>query len=94
MNKKYDVLINKLQLTLDDYEVKENQELTTILITYKNKLENGDEYNFVCTKLTNTITNYLLTHKFKAPKSVLDLYNSLENKTSKYRGLSAITNWI
>lgn len=51
MNKKYDVFINKLQLTLDDSEVKENQELTTILMTYKNKLENGDEYNFVCTKL-------------------------------------------
>ena len=56
MNKKYQNLLKELQNTLDDPKVKINQELTNVLISYKYKLENGEEYRLVCTKLTHIIS--------------------------------------
>ncbi|WP_455804587.1 bacteriocin immunity protein [Clostridium butyricum] len=74
MNKKYQNLLKELQNTLDDPKVKINQELTNVLISYKYKLENGEEYRLVCTKLTHIIASYVREHNFKAPESVLKNY--------------------
>ncbi|AOR25022.1 bacteriocin immunity protein [Clostridium taeniosporum] len=94
MNKKYYNLINELQKTLDDPKVKNNQELTHILTSYKDKLENGEEYRLVCTKLTNDITTYVRYHNFKAPESVLKLYNDLANVAAQYRGFRSFITWF
>lgn len=94
MNKKYCELIDEIQKTLDDKEVKSNEELTKLLREYKEDLENGEEYKLTCTKLTNDITNYIRYNKFKAPESVLNLYNHLANVAAKYRGLSSFITWF
>lgn len=94
MNKKYCELIDEIQKTLDDTEVKSNEELTKLLTSYKEKLENGEEYRLVCTKLTNDITAYVRYNKFKAPEAVLNLYNHLANIASQYRGLSSFITWF
>lgn len=94
LNKKYYDLTNELQKTLDDPKVKSNQELTNILTSYKDKLENGGEYKFVCTKLTGDIAAYVRHNHFKAPESVLKLYNDLANVASKYRGLCSFITWF
>ncbi|GAA0748740.1 bacteriocin immunity protein [Clostridium oceanicum] len=94
MNKKYSNLIEKLQKTLEDPEVKSNEELNDTLTSYKNKLENGKEYRLVCTKLTNAITTYLRHNNFKAPKSVLDLYNGIAKGASEYRGIASFITWF
>ena len=94
MNKKYENLINELQKTLDDPKVKSNQELTKVLISYKYKLENGEEYRLVCTKLTRIISSYVREHNFKAPESVLKLYNYLANGDAQYRGLASFITWF
>lgn len=94
MNKKYCNLINELQKTLDDPKVKINQELTHILSVYKYKLENGEEYRLACTKLTNAITKYVRANHFKAPESVLNLYNHLANVASHYRGFPSFLTWF
>ena len=93
MNKNYS-LLNELKDVLNDPEVKNNQDLTNILIPFKIKLEHGEEYKLICTKLSNAITLYLNTNKFKAPKSVLDLYNNIANAANKYRGLPSFINWF
>ncbi|NFG42502.1 bacteriocin immunity protein [Clostridium botulinum] len=94
MNKKYYNLINELQKTLDDPKVKSNQDLTHMLTSYKDKLENGEEYRLVCTKLTNDISTYVRYHHFKAPESVLKLYNDLANVASQYRGIRSFITWF
>lgn len=94
MNKKYQNLINELQNTLDDPKVKSNQELTNVLISYKYKLENGEEYRLVCTKLTHIIASYVREHNFKAPESVLKLYNYLAHGDAQYRGLASFITWF
>lgn len=94
MNEKYSNLIKELQKVLDDPKVKIDQELTNILTSYKNKLEDGGEYKLVCTKLTNAITAYVRANHFRAPKSVLDLYNNLANVASQYRGFSSFITWF
>ena len=94
MNKKYCELIDEIQKTLDDKEVKSNEELTKLLSEYKEDLENGEEYKLTCTKLTNDITRYIRYNKFKAPEAVLNLYNHLANVAAKYRGLSSFITWF
>ena len=94
MNKKYQNLLKELQNTLDDPKVKINQELTNVLISYKYKLENGEEYRLVCTKLTHIIASYVREHNFKAPESVLKLYNYLANGDAHYRGLASFITWF
>lgn len=64
MNKNY-LLLNELKDVLNDSEVKNNQYLTNVLIPFKIKLEHGEEYNLICTKLSNAITFYLNTNRFK-----------------------------
>ncbi|GAA0071082.1 hypothetical protein UT300003_26060 [Clostridium sardiniense] len=94
MNKKYYDLIKELQKTLDDPKVKINKELTHTLTVYKDNLENGEEYWLVCTKFTNAITEYVRANHFKAPESVLNLYNHLANVASQYRGFSSFITWF
>ncbi|AGX41984.1 bacteriocin immunity protein [Clostridium saccharobutylicum] len=94
MNKKYYDLINELQKILDDPKVKSDKELAHILTSYKDKLENGGEYKLVCTKLTNAIATYVRHNHFKAPESVLKLYNHLANVESQYRGLFSFITWF
>ena len=93
MNENY-LLLNELKDVLNDSEVKNNQDLTNILIPFKIKLEHDEEYNLICTKLSNAITLYLITNKFKAPKSVLNLHNNVGNVSSKYRGFPSFINWF
>lgn len=88
------VLLNEINDVLNDSEVKNNEQLTNILIQFKIKLENDEEYNLTCKKLSNAIVSYLNTNKFKAPKSVLKLYNSIANGESRYQGFLSIFNWI
>ncbi|MGO5135549.1 bacteriocin immunity protein [Clostridium butyricum] len=94
MNKKYQNLLKELQNTLDDPKVKINQELTNVLISYKYKLENGEEYRLVCTKLTHIIASYVREHNFKAPESILKLYNYLANGDAQYRGFASFITWF
>ncbi|MEX0043711.1 bacteriocin immunity protein [Clostridium butyricum] len=65
-----------------------------VLISYKYKLENGEEYRLVCTKLTHIIASYVREHNFKAPESVLKLYNYLANGDAQYRGLASFITWF
>lgn len=88
------ILLNEINDVLNDSEIKNNEQLTNILIPFKIKLENDEEYNLTCKKLSNAITSYLRANKFKAPKSVLDLYNNIANGASKYSGLLSIFNWL
>ena len=93
MNENY-LLLNELKDVLNDVEVKNNQDLTNVLIPFKIKLEHDEEYNLICAKLSNAITLYLITNKFKAPKSVLNLNNNIANVSSKYRGFTSFINWF
>ncbi|MBU3112681.1 bacteriocin immunity protein [Clostridium lacusfryxellense] len=93
MNENYP-LLNELKDVLNDSEVKNNQDLTNVLIPFKIKLEHDEEYSLICTKLSNAITLYLATNRFKAPKSVLNLYNNISNVSCKYRGLPSFINWF
>ncbi|OAV41133.1 bacteriocin immunity protein [Clostridium saccharobutylicum] len=94
MNKKYYDLINELQKILDDPKVKSDKELAHILtcIFLFNLLP--PEYKLVCTKLTNAIATYVRHNHFKAPESVLKLYNHLANVESQYRGLFSFITWF
>lgn len=93
MNENY-LLLNELKDVLNDSEVKNNQDLTNVLIPFKIKLEHDEEYNLICAKLSNAITFYLTTNRFKAPKSVLNLYNNISNVACKYKGFPSFINWF
>lgn len=88
------LLLNELNDVLNDPEVKNNEELTNTLIPFKIKLENDEEYNFICEKLSKAITAYLLTNQFKAPKSVLNLHSNIANGAAKHRGLRSFITWF
>lgn len=92
--KKYTKLINELSNILNDSEVKEDVYLTQMLSKYKNKLEEGSEYNLICAQLSNFISEYLLKNKFKSPKSILNLYENLSSGNNKYKGMMSISGWF
>ena len=82
MHKKYLNLIAEFEKTLNDSEIKNNQELTEILTLYKKKLEKNESYSLICAKLSKYIQNYIRRNKFKAPKALLDLYNNYLKKSA------------
>lgn len=94
MNKKYYALINEVINVLNDPEIKKDINLTKTLSEYKDKLEKGAEYNLTCAQLSNIISEYMLINKFKAPKSLLNLYTFIANGNNKYRGFISIINWF
>ena len=94
MDKKVCNLINELINVLNDPEVNKNKNLVKILNEYKNKLENGSEYNLICAQLSNIISGCMLDNKLKAPKSILDLNTFIANGNNKYKGFMSIVNWF
>ncbi len=86
---KVNELISELSSILCQEEIKSNKDITEFLIHCKKQLEEGYPYDLVCTKLTKNINFYLLSHNFKAPDSILNLYNKIKNGDLKYKGIMA-----
>ncbi|MFC6169028.1 bacteriocin immunity protein [Loigolactobacillus jiayinensis] len=57
-------------------------------------LNEGKDYNLICVKLSHEITNYLVTHKFQAPQSLLDLAKTAEHGAADYRGAMSASVWL
>ena len=69
-----------------------NKKYQNLLKELQNTLD--EEYRLVCTKLTHIIASYVREHNFKAPESVLKLYNYLANGDAQYRGLASFITWF
>ncbi|AUI71977.1 hypothetical protein COSHB9_16380 [Companilactobacillus alimentarius] len=80
--------------SLNDENVQNNGELTKILRNAQFKLNKGDAENIVATKLESAISTYTFTHGLKAPKSIVELSNFLQNDANKYKGFMSILTWF
>ncbi|WP_334340853.1 bacteriocin immunity protein [Companilactobacillus sp. HBUAS56275] len=79
---------------LDDKAVQNDGELTEILRNAQSKLDKGNAENIVATKLEHSISTYTLTHNLKAPKSIVELSQFLQNDANKYKGFMSILTWF
>lgn len=80
-------LLDLIDKTANDPEVKANSELFKSLITAYQELDSGKNLKGVAVKLDDTISKYLMTHEYKAPKAIIDLAKALkDDSNSSWKG--------
>lgn len=94
MNKKEKRVFEAISKAYSDKAVQNDPELSRMLLTAAKSLQNGKEHKLVCMKLSNGISNYLFTHKFKAPDVLNALYNDIIKEAESYRGTASIGIWL
>ncbi|MGL4874894.1 MAG: bacteriocin immunity protein [Clostridium sp.] len=77
-------LITEIKKTLNDSEIKNNEEIVEFLLLSKKKLEKNEGYGSVCAKLIHDIKIYLRLHKFKAPIALMNLYSYIQKTGEKF----------
>lgn len=84
-------LINK---AYSDPEIERNRDIRTRLLKLARELDDGTNYKVVCVKLSNYISFYLASHWLRAPKALLQLSQSIEDKAEDYRGSTSNGVWV
>ncbi|OJF97072.1 bacteriocin immunity protein [Alkalibacterium sp. 20] len=86
MNKKEKVVFEAISKAYSDASVQNDPELSRLLLTSAQSLEKGESHK--------SISKYLLTHSFKAPNAINDLYNDIKKEAESHRGAASIGIWL
>lgn len=86
MNKGQKAVFNLIDETYKDPKIKQNTEISKLLLTYATELENNVEVKLVCVKLNREITLYLNTHQYVAPQALTTLYQEIASLAESYWG--------
>lgn len=87
-------LIDLINLTLDDKDIKTNNDLTTMLTHSKALLNKGIADNLVASKLNNEISMYTLKNHLEVPAALVELSKHLQKSTNWYRGFMSSITWF
>lgn len=91
---KEDEFILLLEQTMADDEVKKIPECLQMLSDSKTRLNQGEPASFVAARLSKSISWYLVTHHYKAPKAIIDFSKSFLDAPVKHRGQISIAFWL
>ncbi|MFT8872556.1 MAG: bacteriocin immunity protein [Sporolactobacillus sp.] len=94
MKDKRKEIFEQMNKAYADEAVKDNADLSKVLLDYAQALEEGRDYKLLCVKLSSALNAYLLTHHFKAPQSIIDLYYKVANDAAQYRGWASMTKFL
>lgn len=72
-------------------EVTADQELLSIINAALAELKKDNPVNLVASRLSRSLTTYLLGHQFKAPKSVIEVHKVAKEMASHYQGTAFST---
>ena len=61
-------------------------DLTRGLARIDRRLDKGAGIGWACTQIAHLISNYLITHEYQAPASVIELQQFAERTAQVYRG--------
>ena len=81
----YDAIVAMKQL---------NPDVARKLATLDQQLKNNESIHIVSSKITVVLSNYLMTHKYKAPKSVIELQQYVEKIAQVYNGKFSPIMWF
>jgi len=84
MNDKSTKLMEMINETSKDEAVKNNHELLKILMNSYRDLENGKGTREVCLKLNSSISTYLMTNKYQAPRAIVELSSKIQKDANSF----------
>lgn len=87
----YQDVIELLYNALLDKEFANDKELYQVCLDAKADLDKNESENFIFSKLGQSLSWYLMAHKYDAPKMITDLANTSQKILQKYRGTIATT---
>lgn len=79
-------IIALLYDALLDIEVAKDKELYQMCLSAKDDLEKKEPENLVFTKLSQSLSWYLMSHNYTAPKTLMDLAGAVQKTAQHYRG--------
>ena len=85
---------HKLVEVLSDSEVQKNLECLEMLLDAKERLESGEPESLVASRISESISLYLMAHTYKAPEKVLELSKIITSAPAKHRGMISIPFWV
>lgn len=77
-------LMDLIDQTAQDTEVKENTDLSNVLTDAYKDLDKGKDIKSVAVKLDSAVSKYLMTHEYKAPKAIIDLVKAMKNDSNSF----------
>lgn len=78
-------IVELLYNALLDKEVAKDEELYQICLSAKVDLEKNEPENLVFTKLSQSLSWYLMTNKYSVPKTITDLASAVQKTAQRYR---------
>ena len=84
----------KLVELLSDSEVQRQSDCHEMLLDAKERLEKGKPEWMVASRLSESLSLYLVAHTYKAPKKVLELSKIIASAPAKHRGMISIPFWL
>lgn len=72
----------------------ENTEFARKLAYCDQRIKNGCNENIECSKISRNISIFLVTHHYRAPKSVMELQSFVSKISQEYRGEISPIMWF
>lgn len=94
MNKKDTALFSAIDIAYNDPDIKDNADLSKILLDSAKALQNGGNRQTIKTKLNNAIVGYSLTHNMTLPTAIVKLHQMISPSAELSRGIPAIDQWL
>lgn len=94
MNKKDTALFSAIDIAYNDPDIKDNADLSKILLDSAKALQNGGNRQTIKTKLNNAIVGYSLTHNMTLPTAIVKLHQMISPSAELSRGIPAIGQWL
>lgn len=83
-----------LEKAMADDEVRKTPECLQMLSDSKKRINQGEPASFVAARLSKSISWYLVTHHYRAPKAIIDFSKSFLDAPAKYIGQISIAFWL
>lgn len=82
------LLMDELSTAYSDPDVKKKPELQKMILNSAKKLNNGDDYKLVSTRLCKAIALSYIENQKDYPGAIIKLHNQIKNDATKYDGVA------
>lgn len=67
-----------------------DQPFANVLLNAYEKIDNGESYQIICTRILRSITAYVMRHDFKVSDNVVKLNKLVSEIAQRYRGWGVV----
>ena len=85
MNKECHSLYRQIQLSYGNAGIRENEEMSQMLLTASNQLIRSENVSLVAARLNRQLDLYLASHALELPQAMLVLKQKLQVEAQNYR---------